>query len=243
MIKKAFKLILVLILLIIMSICIYCLYKENKENIKQENIYEDIIEIVEEKNNTKEDKENDIDIKKLYDINNDIVGWLKIENSNMNYPIMQNKTIKNYYLRRNFYKEYSYYGTPYLKEECNLNSSDNLIIYGHHIKGQKIFGELENYRNIEYYKEHQTIKLYTLDDLKEYKIIYIFKTIANTGFEYYSYMNFNDKSEFDTFNRNCKELAFFDTKVETTYGDKYITLSTCDYTSKNARLIVVAKQI
>ena len=75
------------------------------------------------------------------------------------------------------------------------------------------------------------------------EIIYVFRTFTNTKFDYYNYINFNDESEFNTFNSKCKELAFFDTQIQCNYGDKFITLSTCDYTSENARFVVIAKQI
>lgn len=71
----------------------------------------------------------------------------------------------------------------------------------------------------------------------------VFKAIINNGFDYYNYINFNSESEFNTFKNKCKELAFFDTQIDCNYKDKFITLSTCDYTSQNARLVVVAKRL
>ena len=78
----------------------------------------------------------------MYELNNDFIGWLKIENTNINYPIMQtDSNRKDYYLKRNFYKEYSQLGTPYIAEFCDVLKSDNLIIYGHHISNYQMFGE------------------------------------------------------------------------------------------------------
>ena len=106
-----------------------------------------------------------------------------------------------------------------------------------------MFGELEHYKNKEYYDKHKTINIYTLNDERKYEIISVFRTFTNTKSDYYNYINFNDESEFNTFNSKCKELAFFDTQIQCNYGDKFITLSTCDYTSENARFVVIAKQI
>ena len=156
---------------------------------------------------------------------------------------MQTKENPNYYLRKYFYKQYSYLGTPYLAESCDINSSDNLIIYGHHINNSKMFGELENYKSQEYYSNHKFIKFYTLEEYREYEIIAIFRTIANTGFKYYNFINAINETEFDTFVSKCKELSFFNIDKIAVYGDDLLTLSTCDYSSKNARLVIVAKRI
>lgn len=246
--KRSIKILFSMLLIVIMAISSIVVFKNIKEDYKQEEIIEQVIDIAYKKDTIEDNQienlqENNINMNKLYEQNKDIVAWIKIDNSNINYPIMQTIKNPNYYLRKNFYKEYSYYGTPYLSEQCNINSSDNLIIYGHHIKNFKMFGELENYKNKEYYDNHKTINIYTLNEQRKYEVVYVFRTITNTGFDYYNYINFNDENEFNTFNSKCKELAFFDTQIQCNYGDKFITLSTCDYTSKNARFVVIAKQI
>ena len=207
-----------------MAISSIIVLKDIKEDIEEEKIIEQVIDTAYQKDNTEDFEE-------------------KHSNSNINYPIMQTLNNPNFYLRKNFYKQYSYYGTPYLSEQCDINTSDNLIVYGHHIKNSKMFGELENYKRQEYYNNHKNINIYTLNDERNYEIIYVFKAIINNGFDYYNYINFNSESEFNTFKNKCKELAFFDTQIDCNYKDKFITLSTCDYTSQNARLVVVAKRL
>ena len=245
--KKIIKILFFILLIGILLISSYFIYMNLKEDKKQEDIYKEILEIAENKEEIEKDnlqiKQLEINIEELYQINSDIIGWLKIDGTNINYPVMQTKDNPEYYLRKDFYKKYSYWGTPFLAENCDINTSDNLIIYGHHIKGFKMFGELEHYKNKEYYDKHKTINIYTLNDERKYEIIYVFRTFTNTKFDYYNYINFNDESEFNTFNSKCKELAFFDTQIQCNYGDKFITLSTCDYTSENARFVVIAKQI
>lgn len=228
-----------------MLISSYFLCKNLQEDDKQEEIFEEIKVIAEDNNddNNKEIEDNDINMQKLYEINSDIVGWIRIYNSNIDYPVMQTKNSPNYYLRKNFYKQYSYLGTPYLSENCDINISDNLIIYGHHINNSKMFGELENYRKEEYYNSHKIIKLYTLEEKREYEIISIFTTNAYTGFKYYNFISSSNENEFNTFVNQCKELSIFDIENTAVYGDKLLTLSTCDYSSKNARLVIVAKRI
>ncbi len=236
------------IMLLISSILIssYFIYKELKENKKQENNFEELIEIVEQTNpEDKEQVETVINIDNLYAINSDIVGWLRINDTTINYPIMQIKSNPNYYLHRDFYKKYSSYGTPYMSEECNINTSDNLVIYGHHMNHKKVFGALENYKSKEFYENHKVIEFTTLEEMKKYEIFAVFKTVvySKNTFKYYNSVNFSNEDEFNTFVNKCKELSFYETNIKPKYHDKFITLSTCEYSNKNGRLVVIAREI
>lgn len=224
-----------------MLISIFFILKDRKEEYKQEEIFEEIGDIAKE--NTEETQEDTVNIQELYKINNDIVGWIKIDNTNIDYPVMQTKGSSNYYLRRNFYKQYSILGTPYIAENCDIETSDNLIIYGHHIRGNKMFGELENYKSKEYYNAHKIIKFYTMKEKAEYEIIAVFKTVAYTGFQYYKFYDAENEREFNTFIQKCKELSFYNIEKKAVYGDKLITLSTCEYSNQNGRLVVIARKI
>jgi len=244
--KQILYIVFVILLIGTMLISSIFLYKEYKEKNKQEQLFQELAEIVEEKPQ-EENKENidkeEINIEEIYNKNNDTVGWLKIDDTNINYPVMQTKDRPNYYLRRNFYKEYSISGTPYIAEQCDINNSENLIIYGHNMKGNKMFANLEKYKKEEYYKEHKIIKFYTKNEIAQYEIMAVFKTVADTGFKYYKYYNLKDKKEFYTFVNKCMDLSFYNTKLKTEYGDKFITLSTCEYSNENGRLVVVARKM
>ena len=176
--------------------------------------------------------------------NPDMVGWIKIEGTNINYPVMQTPNEPNFYLKHNFEKEYSDLGTPYVQEDCDIAASDNLVIYGHHIKGQKMFGALEEYKSQSFYEEHKTIQFDTLTQHNEYEVIAVFKTVAysSEGFRYYDFVNAENEDEFNAYVGKCKELALYDTGVTAEYGDRLITLSTCEYSAQNGRLVVVAKK-
>lgn len=242
--KKIIFGIIIILLIGIMLISSYFIFKDKQEDKKQESTFEELVEIAEDKEqNTDEKKEDTINIEELYEINNDIIGWVKIEDTNINYPVMQTKDRPNYYLRKDFYKKYSQWGTPFLAENCDIQTSDNLIIYGHHINNSKMFGELEKYRNQEFYSHHKFIKFYTKDNLTEYEIISVFRTIANSEFKYYEFVNANDEREFETFITKCKELSFYNTENNAEFDDKLITLVTCDYSLKNGRLVVIARKV
>ena len=177
--------------------------------------------------------------------NTDMVGWISIDGTKLNYPVMQTPNEPNFYLKHNFEKEYSDLGTPYMQEDCDISQSDNLVIYGHHIKGGKMFGALEDYKSKSFYEEHKIIHFDTLTQHGEYEIVAVFKTIAysSEGFRYYDFVNAEGEENFNAYIEKCKELAFYDTGVTAEYGDRLITLSTCEYSAQNGRLVVVAKKV
>ena len=240
--RKIVYTIITILLIGLVLISSYLIFKEKKQNEKQENTFEDLIEIVEE--NIENQEERKIDINKLYEENKDIVGWLKIDNTTINYPIMQNINDPNYYLRRDFYKNYSSYGTPYMAKQCNLNS-DNIVIYGHHMKNNKMFGELEKYKSKDFYNNHKIITFTTLEKEYSYEIFAVFKTTVYTKntFRYYENINFENKKMYNDFINICKDKSLYQTDIEIKDKEKLITLSTCEYSNKNSRLVIVARKI
>jgi len=182
----------------------------------------------------------------LYRQNNDMIGWIRIEGTTINYPVMYTPDRPNYYLNKNFDKQYSAHGVPYIDEDCNPNlPSDNLIIYGHHIRNGKMFGALKDYTSKQFYDSHKIIQFDTLVERGEYEIVVVFKTTVydNRGFRYYDFIQAETEAEFTDYIDQCKVLALYDTGVSAAYGDKLITLSTCEYSAVNGRLVVVAKRV
>ena len=180
------------LLIVILAISSFFIIKEFVENKKETEIYEDLQEIVIEENpdlntttedikkeKSEEESSNKYNLENIAKINSDVIGWIKVENSNINYPVMQNG---DYYLHRNIYKNYSSHGTPYLAEYCNVQYSDNLIIYGHHMNDNSMFAQLDDYKKHSFYKSHRFIKFYsyykgqTIE--KNYEIALVFKTVA-----------------------------------------------------------------
>ena len=180
----------------------------------------------------------------IHEKNSDFVGWLRIEGTNINYPVMQSSDNPNFYLKHSFEKDYSNYGVPYVQENCELGISDNAIIYGHHMDDGSMFADLCKYEDEDFYREHKTIQFDTMDGFGEYEIVAVFKTVAysNAGFPYFLFVNADKPEDFDGFISKCKELALYDTGVTTEYGDKLITLSTCEYSRDNGRMVIVAKK-
>lgn len=234
--------------------CGYHIYHHNTQVDEQVEAFDELAEVVEnapdeEEKQTDEPVSEGEDIlakyRELYLQNEDMVGWISIAGTTINYPVMQTKNNPNFYLKRNFEREYSDLGVPYIQENCDIATSDNLIIYGHHITGGRMFGALEDYKSQSFYEEHKTIQFDTLTEQAEYEIIAVFKTVAysSQGYRYYDFVDAENEEEFDAFVEKCKELALYDTGVTAEYGDRLITLSTCEYSAQNGRLAVVAKKI
>lgn len=258
--NRVSKIILVL-LIVILTISSYFFIKELVENKKETDIFENLQEIAQDTENTTNENpitdilendegnmssQNSYNLENIAEINSDVIGWIKIDGTNIDYPVMQKG---DFYLHKNIYKNYSSHGTPYLAEYCNLKSSDNLIIYGHHMNDNTMFSQLEKYKNYSFYQNHKYIKFYTIENgittENIYEIMIAFKTIAysDAGFRYYSYTNFQNVEDYEEFVDNCRNLEFYNTGVTGTNNDKYITLSTCEYSQKNGRMVVVAKKV
>ena len=183
----------------------------------------------------------------LYNMNSDLVGWISIDGTIINYPVMHRPDELNYYLYRDFYKKYSIGGSLYIRESCDVQTpSDNVTIYGHNMKNSgTMFHQLLDYTKEKFWKDHRYIQFDTLTEHHTYEILSVFKTSANPGegFSYHLFVNADGEQAFNDYVKTCKDLSFYDTGVTASYGDKLITLSTCEYTLDNGRLVVVAKRI
>ena len=182
----------------------------------------------------------------LYLLNPDLVGWIRIPGTTLNYPVMQTPDYTDFYLHTDFYGQYSAHGCIYAREQCDVAApSDNVTIYGHNMKDGSMFALLHKYLDQEFWQEHKTIEFDTLTEHHTYEIIAVFDTTAsiNQGFAYHMFVDAAGEEEFDQFVAQCKALAYYDTGTTARYGDKLITLSTCEYTQTNGRLVVVAKRI
>ena len=231
-------------LIVTAAFCLGNLFAHNAEVHRQEEIFDELAEAAEE-TPIESEKSSETSFESLFSENSDMVGWIFIEGTGINYPVMQTKNSPNYYLKRNFNKEYSDLGVPYVQENCDLATSDNIIIYGHHIKGGKMFGSLDKFTSKSFYEKHKVIQFNTLTEQSQYQIIAVFKTVAYSasGFRYYDFVNADDEADFNAYVSRCKELALYDTGVTAKYGDRLLTLSTCKRFAENGRLVVVAKKI
>ena len=178
-----------------------------------------------------------------YEENPDLVGWMIIEGTPINYPVMQTPDRVDYYLQRNFKRQNNAHGCLYVRESCDVFApSDNLTIYGHHMKDGSMFTGLDRYRKQGFRDQYPTICFDTIYEHHTYTIFAVFTTTASVGkgFAYHLFENAVDEAEFDEFVSTCKSLSLYDTGITPQYGDKLICLSTCEYSQENGRLVVVA---
>lgn len=182
----------------------------------------------------------------IYNLNQDTVGWLQIADTKIDYPVMQTPEDPNFYLYRDFYKKDSSRGAIYAWSEADINEpSDNITLFGHHMKDGSMFAALNAYTAKSAWEKNNLIFFNTLYEYHTYQIFAVFKTSANEGegFAYHQFVDAETEEEFNEFIATAKELAFYDTGITPKYGDKVICLSTCEYTLDNGRLVVAAVRI
>ena len=235
------------------------LIQERKDDVLQDQlkeIYEDAEKVGGEKTSKERTDDEDMSgrvasapvhpgLLALHRENPDCIGWIKIEGTAIDYPVMYHPSEKNYYLHRDFYGEYSANGCLFLSELCNPETSDNLIIYGHHMNSGKMFAALDQYKDSAYYQEHPLISYNTLQGSETYQIFAVFCTPVYTGndFLYYTFTKAEGAADYHGYIKAVKERSLYDTGISAVFGDKLLTLSTCEYSQRNGRVVVVAKKI
>ena len=251
--------------LIVLGIGIYCgsqLYiqsiesKENDDSLQslQEVFYDSEIK----DNEANEDLESaklssDItyeDLQDRYnimkDINDDYVCWIRIKGTKVDYPVVQESLNDiGFYLKHNFNKRYSNYGAVFLSASCSIES-DNLVIQAHNMRNGSMFGQLDNYKNQDWAEEHRIIEITTENQKRFYEVIAVI--IQNAD---YPVVDWSENTEFSSSENSrryavlCMNHSIVSLGI-TVYGnniEQYITLSTCEYTHSNGRLLVVARRI
>ena len=176
-----------------------------------------------------------------------LIGWVKIDNTQIDYPVMQT-TDNEYYLDHNMEQKYDKNGTIFMDKDCDvLKPSTNYILYGHHMKNGKMFGGLDLYKDKSYYDEHPYISFDTIYEKGTWQIMYVFRSKVykedEIVFKYYQFIDANGEMEFDSYMQEMAEMSLYDTGVTARYGDQLLTLSTCDYQETDGRFVVVAKKI
>ena len=185
--------------------------------------------------------------KKIHQKNQKLIGWVKIDDTIIDYPVMQ--TVNNeYYLDHNFNQEEDRNGCIFMDYQCDvIKGCDNMILYGHHMKSGKMFGTLNKYSEESYYEEHPIIQFDTIYEKGKYQVMYVFRSKVyseeDVTFKYYQFINAASEMEFNSYLNEMAALSLYDTGVVASYGDKLLTLSTCDYQEKKGRFVVVAKKI
>ncbi len=183
----------------------------------------------------------------LYRLNPDLAGWLSIEGTPIDYPVMYLSDDNDYYLKHNFDKTEDRNGLLVLDKRCDPGGFGNqILIHGHNMKSGFMFGTLSKYEDETYFEKHPLIRYDTLYDSREYDIISVFRTTVSAedteNFRYYEYIRLDDRETFEEFVKSAKEASLYEIPGSASYGDQLIMLSTCDYWKDQGRLVVVGRK-
>lgn len=253
-ISTIIKVILILIIIIASAYIVYFIGQiveaEQESNLLNEvkiNKTSNIIVTNLENKEEREVTERMLQVQELQKQNQDIVGWIEIENTNINYPVLQG-TDNEYYINHNYKHEKTSKGSIFLNKDYDWNlPSSNLMIYGHNMKNGEMFQSLLKYSSEEYFKEHPIIRFTSTKEDAEYEIISIFKSRVyykseENVFRYYNFINANNEEEYNQFVQNAQKASLYNTGITAKYNEPLITLITCSYHVEDGRFVVVGRK-
>ena len=196
----------------------------------------------------------------MYEENHDMVGWLSIDGTVIDYPVMQTPEEEDYYLDKGFDRQPNSNGCLILGAACSAGigtreqgyengsgPSTNLIIHGHTMQSGMMFGNLPLYEDRQYAAEHSTVCFDSLYEHREYEVIAAFYSQVyykdQDVFKFYQFVQADTQEDFDNWYDNIKALSLYDTGVTASFGDEFITLSCCSYQVEDGRFVIVGKRV
>ena len=183
-------------------------------------------------------------VESLMSKNEDMFGWIDVKGTEIEYPVMFTPDDPEYYLRRDFSREYSMAGTPFI-DGRTPEESDNYIIYGHNMKNGSMFSELTRYSEEAYMREHPWITLTTSSGEIKYQVIaafYLNMDMDRNDFTWFNYLSLEDEAVFTEFTEKIAEASLHPLQEEPVHGDRFITLVTCSYHDYDGRFVVIGRE-
>lgn len=175
----------------------------------------------------------------LFEQNPDCIGWIYIENTAVNYPLMHTPKEPEKYLRKSFSKKSSSAGVPFIEANCTP-TCDNLILYGHNMKNGTMFADVTKYRDRDYLEAHPVIEMETAQGIKQYTVFAVIQAKNNDS--WYGFHSALDEAEYNSYVADIKERALHDTGITPKYGQQLLTLSTCYGKTKSDRILVIGAE-
>lgn len=243
--RHIIQIILAIIFIISIVTALVHFLDKNKEKEDAQNILENIK--IDTSKITEEKTERMLQLEELQKENQEIIGWLEIEGTNISYPVCQAQD-NSFYLDHNYKKEKATTGALFLDKDFDWNKpSTNYLIYGHRNSQGIMFEDLIKYSKQEFYNNHKEIKFTTASEESTYEILAVFKSRvyykSEQGvFRYYYFVNAENETEYNNYITNCKKASLYDTGITAEYGEQLLTLSTCEYSQEDGRFAVVAKK-
>ena len=224
---KIFKSIINIVLTLIIVICAYKIIHQLKEYNDADKVYNLIREEKEESDN-------------LFEKNIDYRGWIKIDNTNINYPILQGQDNEEY-LYKDINNEYIVSGSIFMNYLNNGFDDQNTVLFGHNMKNGTMFANLKKYKEEDFFYNNNDIEIELSNgQYLKYKVFSVYITDIN---ENYTKTSFEDKDEYKEFLERIKNKSIYKSDISVNENDKIITLSTCSYEFDDARLVVTGKLI
>lgn len=194
-----------------------------------------------------EDKELLKTYRAMKEYNPDFAGFVRIEGTELEYPVMYTPYEPEKYLHMDISGEYSDRGLPFIDARCDLEpESDNIIIYGHDMKDGSMFKSLIEYQDRSYFEKHPVICFDLVDEIREYEVMSVFYDRVyyedEDVFKFYNFIKAAGEDEYREAVEHYLEKSLYDTGVRAQYGDRLITLVTCSYQTENGRFAVVARK-
>jgi len=200
------------------------------------------------------------DYTEIYQLNDDMIGWLTIEDTVIDYPVMQTPENEDYYIDKDFFNEKNKNGSLIMDTDSRVGTGTlaadykdgtvpgtNLIIHGHTMQSGNMFGDLQSYKKEDYGLSHNRICFDSIYEKREYELISAFYSQVfyedEDVFKFYDFFQADTEDEFNEWYGNIKELALYDTGATAEYGDEFITLTCCSYQVEDGRFVVVGKRI
>lgn len=224
---KIFKSIINIVLTLIIVICAYKIIHQLKEYNDADKVYNLIREEKEESDN-------------LFEKNIDYRGWIKIDNTNINYPILQGQDNEEY-LYKYINNEYIVSGSIFMNYLNNGFDDQNTVLFGHNMKNGTMFANLKKYKEEDFFYNNNYIEIELSNgQYLKYKVFSVYITDINDN---YTKTSFEDKDEYKEFLERIKNKSIYKSDISVNENDKIITLSTCSYEFDDARLVVTGKLI
>ena len=242
---KRNKIISTIISIILILIIIFCLYKIGLwfyDNYKSRNVKKNYKEVQEkiDNSNINKIKKSEINIKELKEQNSDTVGWLKVNNTSISYPIVKSND-NDYYLNRSFDKSYNSAGWPFIDYKNKLDGTDkNIVIYGHNRRNGDMFGTLKKTLKEDWYtnKDNQEIIFITEKEIQKYQVYAVYEVLNE---EYY----INTELDNDSYNKfldTVSKRSYYNFNVELDSSKPTLTLSTCSGNDKYRTVLHAIKK-
>ncbi len=184
-------------------------------------------------------------IQALHEENQDMAGWVLIEGTKIDYPVMHTPDRPQYYIQRNFKKANSSSGTPFMDEYCDADS-DNVILWGHNMRSGTMFASILRYQEESYREKHPLVKFFTLYEERTYQVVAAFYSdvdIRKEDFPWYTYIDLAEQEDAEAFFYHLRKASLLEVPDDLQQGDTFLTLATCSYHINTGRFVVVARRI